>query len=260
MSSIKSVLVYLDPKANVQGVLDVALELTRRHMAHIVGLCRGPEAAAAVALAEELRLLEQRFREQAMQVQLSHTWAHVEGDQEAIIALESRTHDMLVLGQADPSERRLWPQVHHLLESALIKSGHPLIAVPHRGSFSNVGERVLVAWNGAREAARAVEDAMAILEKAKEVIVLTVDDRSGDAMSVDRLVVLLERHGVNVSAQGARTSGRTIGDVLLSKTRELRCDLLVMGGYGHSPLREHLFGGATYFVLEHMNIPVLLSH
>jgi nucleotide-binding universal stress UspA family protein len=260
LSSIKSVLVYLAPKANVQGVLDVALDLARRHKAHIVGLSPGSEAAGPIVLTEEARTLEQTFRDQAIQVQLSHEWSHVRGDEEAIIALESRTHDMLVLGQADPSERRLWPQVHHLLESTLVKGGHPLIAVPHQGSFPNVGERVLVAWNGAREAARAVEDAMAILEKADEVIVLTVDDRSGDAVSVDHLVGLLERHGVNVSAQGARTSGRAIGDVLLSKARELRCDLLVMGGYGHSRLREHLLGGATYFVLEHMNIPVLLSH
>jgi nucleotide-binding universal stress UspA family protein len=101
---------------------------------------------------------------------------------------------------------------------------------------------------------------MPILEKAHTVTLLTVDLRSGDALSVDHLVALLERHDVNVSVQGARSLGRPIGEVLLAKARELHCDLLVMGGYGHSPLREHLFGGATYFVLEHMDLPVLLSH
>jgi nucleotide-binding universal stress UspA family protein len=132
--------------------------------------------------------------------------------------------------------------------------------VPHRGTFPRVGGRVLVAWNGAREGARAVEDAMPILEQAREVTVLTVDLRSGEALSVDHLVRLLERHGVNASAQGARSSGRPTGEVLLSTAMQLGCDLLVMGGYGHSPLREHLFGGVTYWVVEHMTLPVLLSH
>ena len=81
-----------------------------------------------------------------------------------------------------------------------------------------------------------------------------------DALSVDHLVALFERHGVTVDVQGARSFGRPIGEVLLAKARELHCDFLVMGGYGHSPLREHLFGGVTYFVLEHMDLLVLLSH
>jgi len=260
LSSIKSVLVHLDPRVNAQGVLEVALDLARRHRAHITGLGAGPEAAGGLALADQARALEETFGAQALQVQLSHEWSQFRGDEEAILALASRTHDVLVLGQANPNARTSWPQSHNLLEGALLKSGHPVIAVPHLGSFPSVGERVLVAWNGAREAARAVEDAMPILEKAGQVTVLTVDLRSGDALSVDHLVGLLERHGVNVSAQGARSSGRTIGETLLANAQRLGCDLLVMGGYGHSPIREHLFGGATYHVIEHMELPVLLSH
>lgn len=258
LSSIKSVLVYLNPAANVQGVLDVALDLARQHRAHIAGLWAGPGAAGEIA--HDMQALEQTFRERAMQVQISHEWSHVKGDEEAMLALRSRSHDLLILSQANPNQRNVWPQSHTLLEGTLIKSGHPVIAVPHRGAFPSVGERVLVAWNGAREAARAVEDAMPILEKAQQVTVLTVDLRSGDALSVDHLVGLLERHGVNAAAQGARTSGRPIGEVLLSRAHGLDCDLLVMGGYGHSPIREHLFGGATYFVVEHMDVPVLMSH
>lgn len=261
VSSIESVLVHV--AANVEGVLDVALDLARRHGALLCGLSTGAETAGAppsTGSAMPVEALERRFHERAMEMQIPREWSRIEGDDEAILALESRTHDVLVLGQADPDERRWWPQAHHLLESTLIKSGHPLIAVPHRGSFPSVGECVLVAWNGAREAARAVEDAMPILERADQVIVLTVDLRSGDAVSVDQLVGLLERHGVNAAAQGARASGRPIGEVLLASAARLRCDLLVMGGYGHSPIREHLFGGATYHVVEHMDLPVLLSH
>jgi nucleotide-binding universal stress UspA family protein len=254
--SLRSILAHLDPAANVEGVISVAVALARRHDAHLAGLYAVLEKTDE-GPAEALR---EAFCRQAMQVQLSHEWLCLRGDERGVVVLEARTHDLLVIGQAAPGAARLWPPGRHLLESALIRSGHPLIAVPYRGAFATVGERVLVAWDGAREAARAVEDAMPILAKAGAVTVLMVDTRSGEALSIDHLVTLLERHGVNVDVQGARSLGRAIGDVLLATARDLRCDLLVMGGYGHSPLREHLFGGATAYVLEHMSLPVLLSH
>jgi nucleotide-binding universal stress UspA family protein len=101
---------------------------------------------------------------------------------------------------------------------------------------------------------------MPILELARSVTLVTVDLRSGDALSIDPLVALLERHGAEVDVQGARTLGRPVGEVLLAKAHELRADLLVMGGYGHAPLREHLFGGVSDFVLSHLDLPVLLAH
>jgi nucleotide-binding universal stress UspA family protein len=258
--SSKSILAYLDPAANPRAVLEIAVELARRHRAHLVGLHAVPARVAESAAESCADALQGEFQERATEVQLSHEWLSLRGDEERGVVLEARTHDLLVIGQAQPAAGGLWPQPHHMLESALIKSGHPVIAIPCRGSFHSVGERILVAWNGAREVARAVEDAMPMLEKANTVTLLTVDRRSGAALSVDHLLVLLERHGVNVSVQGARSFGRPIGEVLLAKARELHSDLLVMGGYGHSPLREHLFGGVTYFVLAHMDLPVLLSH
>jgi nucleotide-binding universal stress UspA family protein len=258
--SIKSILAYLDPAANPRAVLEVAVELARRHRAHLVNLQAAPARVAESAAGSCADALQDEFQERATQVQLSHEWLNLRGNDERGVVLEARTHDLLVIGRAQPATRGLWPQPHHMLESALIKSGYPLIAVPYRGSFDSVGERILVAWNGAREVGRAVKDAMPILEKANAVTLLTVDHRSGAALSVDHLVTLLERHDVNVSVQGARSFGRPIGEVLLAKARDLHAGLLVMGGYGHSPLREHLFGGVTYFVLEHMDLPVLLSH
>lgn len=258
--TLKSLLVYLDPAANGRAVLEVACDLGRRHGAHLAGLPAPGDGSNEPAASAEAKALEEALRDHAVRSQLSHEVVRARDDDQAGLVLESRAHDLLIIGQARPGGRRLWPQPHHLLESAILKSGHPLIAVPHRGSFASVGGRVLVAWNGAREAARAVEDALPILEKAGRVTVLTVDLRSGDALSVDHLAALLERHEVAVDVQGARSQGRPLGAVLLDEAGRLRCDLLVMGGYGHSPLREHLFGGATHHVIEHMDLPVLLSH
>jgi nucleotide-binding universal stress UspA family protein len=256
----RSIVVFLDPSANVQSVLNVALDLAGKHDAHLVGLQAIPKKSARSAAAEEASAIEGAFCEQATARHLSHEWCRARGDKSKIVVLESRAHDLLVIGHASPLDKRLWPQPNHLLESALLKSGRPLIGVPHQGAFAQVGERVLVGWSGAREAARAVEDAMPILEKASEVTVMTVDLRSGEALSIDHLVVALERHGVNVTVRGARNLGQSTGQTLLSEAHALDCDLLVMGGYGHSPIREHMFGGVTYFVIEHMTMPVFLSH
>src|SRR5262245_18945067 len=127
-----------------------------------------------------------------------HEWSRVASNEAAILVLESRCHDLLVIGQAAPDAGRFWPQPHDLLKKALLKSGHPLIAVPLSGAFPGIGEHILVAWDGAREAARAVEDAVSILERAKQVTLVAVDLRSGNALSADHLITLLERHGVRV--------------------------------------------------------------
>jgi nucleotide-binding universal stress UspA family protein len=257
---LRSILVFLDPSANVQSVLHVALDLAGQHRAHLAALQAIATKSARSDAAAGTLALEQAFREQATARQLSHEWCRPKGSKAASVVLEARAHDLLVIGHASPRDKRLWPQPNHLLESALLKSGHPLIAVPHQGAFARIGERVLVAWSGTREAARAVEDAMPILEKASAVTVVTVDLRSGEALSIDHLVAGLERHGVNVAVRGGRSLGRSTGQALLSEAHALECDLLVMGGYGHSPMREHLFGGVTYFVIEHMTLPVFLSH
>lgn len=261
--SIKSILVCLQPARNTSAVLDTAVDLARRHRAHLAGLLvarpSDPETRV-VGLMSHPAALEREFRRRAEEMQLSHGWDRIEGNEGSVIALESRCHDISIMGQADPTARGLWKRPQDLLENVLIKSGHALIAVPYCPSCPKVGDRILIAWNGAREAARATEDAMPILKSARSVIVLTVDLRRGDALSVDHLIKFLERHDVKVEARGARSHGRSIGDTILSKAADFHCDLLVMGGYGHARGREHMLGGPTCSVVERMTIPVLMSH
>lgn len=260
--SIESVLVYLHPHHNTAAVLDVAIDVARKHGAQLAGLhvVQDIPDVGRPAVSDQAESLEQIFRKRAQDVQLSHAWYRMKGHAETLVARESRCHDILVIGQDEPSRHPAWPMDYEFLENILIKSGRALIAVPYLAANPSVGNQIVIAWNGAREVARAIEDAMPILEKARHAIVLTVDVRRGDALSVDHLMQLLERHGVNAEARGVRSHGKAIGEVLLSEAQELRCDLLVMGGYGHLPTREHLFGGPTYAVVKHMTMPVLLSH
>ena len=260
--SIKSILVCLQTAQNTSAVLDVAVALAHRHKAHLAGLHVEPghSETGVAGFVSHAAALERLFRERAEGLQLSHEWCCMKGAADSIIALESRCHDILIIGQGDPTARDIWTRPHDLLESILIKSGHPLIVVPYRGSYPNAGDRILIGWNGAREAARATVDAMPILKTARRVIVLTVDLRRGDALSVEHLVKFLKLHDVKAEARGARSHGEAVGDTICSKAIDFHCDLLVMGGYGHSRAREHLLGGPTHSVIEHMTIPVLMSH
>jgi nucleotide-binding universal stress UspA family protein len=259
--SIKSILVYLSQKDRAEAVLDVAMGFASRHDAHLAGLhvISGTGEDDVPGMPDKAEALERVFRKRSEKAGVAHEWSCTDGDPERVVALQSRCHDLLVVGQTNPaSESPIWP--HQSLEKILIHSGRPVVLVPYQGRFAKVGNRVLIGWDGTREAGRAVSNAMPFLEKAQEAIVLVVDLRRGDALSVDDLVSCLEHHGVNVEARGARSQGRAIGDMLLSESQDLDCDLLVMGAYGHSRLREHVFGGPTYDVLKHMSVPVLMSH
>jgi nucleotide-binding universal stress UspA family protein len=137
-----------------------------------------------------------------------------------------------------------------------------VLVVPRYGTFDTVGERVLVAWNGSREATRAVHDALPILKLATKVTVLSIDPErdTGDRIPSADIALHLARHGV--AAEGTSTVGLdiSVGDLLLSRAADLGADLIVMGAYGHSRMRELVLGGATRHILQHMTVPVLMSH
>jgi len=140
--------------------------------------------------------------------------------------------------------------------------GRPVLIVPRYGTFETVGERVLVAWNGSREATRAVHDALPLLKLASSVTVLSIDPEhdTGDRIPGADIALHLARHGV--AAEGMSTVGLdiSVGDLLLSRAADLGADLIVMGAYGHSRVRELVLGGATRHILQHMTVPVLMSH
>ncbi len=123
---------------------------------------------------------------------------------------------------------------------------------------------MLVAWNGARESARALHDAMPFLAGAEHVAVLRIANAptvsEANRQSLARVARMLERHGIKARLEATGSESDDLGEVLLDAARAERADLLVMGCYGHSPLREFVLGGATRHVLHHMDIPVLMSH
>jgi nucleotide-binding universal stress UspA family protein len=184
---------------------------------------------------------------------------HVEtGEEPRWIATRGMTADLIVAGRAGKEEQGERP----VLEAALLDTGRPLL-IPAAAPMPAGFERIAIAWKPTREAARAVALAMPFLARAKQVAVITVEEevagRPAPADAADWLVRNLAWHGLAAHAERL-TPGPEGGAARLLAEARARADLLVMGGYGHSRLREWVFGGFTQHVLEDAPLPVLLAH
>jgi nucleotide-binding universal stress UspA family protein len=148
-----------------------------------------------------------------------------------------------------------------MVECLLMQSGRPVLVLPCHGSPPDQCRSALVAWDGSREAARALHDAMPLLRQAHRVTVLSVERVCTAARQPDTDVVAhLARHGISVTVARVTVEDLAVSEVLLNHAADMGADLLVAGGYGHSRLREAVFGGVTRDLLRHMTIPVLFSH
>ncbi len=178
------------------------------------------------------------------------------GDQFGLIA---RRFDLAIVGQAEPDKGA----VEELIaESALFESGRPVIVVPYIQKAPLKLDRVMVCWDGSRPAARAIADAMPILERAGqvEVVIVTRERGKQDEIPGADMGQHLARHGLKVDVKRIVGSGIDVADALLSHAADASADFIVMGGYGHSRLREFVLGGVTHAILRSMTAPVLMSH
>ena len=179
-----------------------------------------------------------------------------------VVALHARHADLAVLGQADPDDPQ--PGGAGLIGDVVLGAGRPVLAIPYIGAGPTLGERVLVAWDGSREAARALNDALPFLKRAKVVSVVAINasmrpGSHGSQVGAD-IALHLARHGVKVQAEALEVPDISVGDALLSRLTDESADLLVMGAYGHSRFSETILGGVTRTILGAMTVPVLMSH
>jgi nucleotide-binding universal stress UspA family protein len=176
-----------------------------------------------------------------------------------IAAREARTADTFVTLR--PNEAAQEPE--HLVERVLFGSGRHLILLPHRKAAKIAFDRILLAWNGSRESARAMAEAMPYLRKAQKVTVVVVDDEPPvERNAVEGLSAVdhLKQHDVNAVLDHARARKGDIGATLMTEAKQCKANLIVMGGYGHSRLREWLLGGTTYELLHGAQVPLLVAH
>jgi nucleotide-binding universal stress UspA family protein len=171
----------------------------------------------------------------------------------------ARRFDLAVVGQADPDA----VAPHHLIvEAALFQSGRPVVVVPYIQRAGLSLQHVLVCWDGGRNAARAIGDALPFLARAKaiDVLVVTAAGSSGDELPGADIAHHLARHGFHIDLKRIVSEDVDVANTILSYAADAAADFIVMGGYGHSRLREFILGGVTRGILSSMTVPALLSH
>ncbi len=248
----KDILVYLDPTAESVERLRFAVELAKTHGARLVGVdVSAPEG-------EESEVVRQMFDTTARDAGVKAAFVPPEKPDEG----EAFTHcvDLMIApapgGTARDRVRR------GVLDRALLESGSPMLILPPEWTGRKVGDNVVIAWNGGREALRAVHDAMPFLTKARKVTVFCFSARPSDLRaSATMLVHHLEAHGVSAHiSDWTNTGDLTAIEALFASLDTQDADLIVAGAFGHSRLYEGLFGGVSIDLIRQQSLPVLMSH
>lgn len=279
--SYKTILVHVDQSRHTAARIKIAAKMALVDNAHLIGVAM-TGISRFVYQDSEVDLTRtivapyiDSFYERAHQALaefdaiaaamgvLSYEKRLVDDEPEGGLSLQARYCDLVVIGQADPDESN-FSVVSDIPEYVMLNCAHPVLIVPHAGRFDRVGANVLVAWDESMEATRAVAGAIPLLKRAKNVSVALFNPSSaqpgvhGQQPGAD-IALYLARHGIKIDVMQQHTE-LDVGNALLSLAADMRSDLLVMGGYGHTRFREVLLGGVTMTVLRTMTIPVLMSH
>lgn len=268
------IFVHLDGSDRATARLDLAIRLAVGRGGRLTGMFAriDPDERGIIARRASTRLTEASARAEAAFRQagaaqgLDCSWLTLPfGDPDCIIrdlAICSRYSDLTVLGQFDPEQDRdtLPPGLN---EAIIRQSGGPVLLVPFAGGFAVTGSRIMVAWNGSREAARAVRDAMPLLRAAAEVRVFGVHlrpDHPQTGLPRVNIVERLRRNGIAATYDVIAPNEVGTMDMILSHAADSGADLLVMGAFGDEGVPGFGRAAGTRFILGHMTIPVLMSH
>jgi nucleotide-binding universal stress UspA family protein len=277
--SYKSIVVLLDMSARAHPRLEYAIRLARQFDAHLTGVFSAftPDPRALYVMAgtadyfemhrksrlERHGALERIFRAELLRAGVTGQWIDHHEPASDAIPRYARCADLIVAGQDDPDDPEGYI-ADHFPESLVISAGRPVLFIPYTGVFPTLGANVMIAWNGSRESARAVHDALPLLQRAAIVTVVRLNEpraeTRGDIAGAG-IALMLARHGVRAEVTALDgVHDMSPGDMLLSRASDLNADLVVMGAYGHSRWQELVMGGATHSMLQSMTLPVLMSH
>jgi nucleotide-binding universal stress UspA family protein len=292
--AIRTILVAISGGAASEGAVETAARLTRHFAAHLEALhvranpgdalpLLGQDISAPMA-AELIELANREGADHAAKAKAlfeaaasrhglalqdapvkaayaasggpSASWREALGYPAVIVPQRARVNDLVVLGQSERVADRPYTDT---LEETVLHGGRPVLLAPLHAA-APIGQIIAVAWNGSPEAARAVSAALPLLAEAREIHILTAGEDDAAEPQLD-LAPYLAWHGIAASTHHIRpVKGVGHGELLLAEARDRGADLLVMGGYGHAPWREMIFGGATREVVGVSRLPILLAH
>lgn len=279
--SIRDILLHLDPATDNSAEVEAAIRLAKTYDAHLAGLATAANAelplygfaglSTSVFTALDNQVAQEIERmKSALEAACDRHGRPAEFrasriyDAEAsdVLALHGRHADLVVMRQTEPGVRRVGG--NDMVENTVVAAGTPVLVIPYTGASENIGKNIILGWDGSREAARALKDALPFMQRADKVHVLVVNpesrgDAHGELPGAD-IATHLARHGMNVELATEHTGAVDPANLILSRAADFGADLLVMGAFAHSRLQQTLFGGFTTTILQEMTLPVLLSH
>ena len=279
--ALKSLVVFVEPSSIGDTRVRYAVELARRHRAHLIGVfvqpkawdtqrsdefIRGADAIRKMMARHEvaehdvLVSAEASFSHEAGNEDFSHEFQIIqdgdEDDRARAICLHT---DLVIAGHPQPGGLpKTWTP-----ERMLLDTGIPFLILPKEWPTERLAANVLLAWNASREARRAVSDALPFLTAAQSVAVAIVDTETGSSLdehSGAEIAKFLLRHGIKPHIEHLNSEQASIADVILEHAVRNKSDMIVLGAYSHSKARELLFGGVTRSLLNSVTIPTLISH
>lgn len=275
--SFKEILLHVDATDSCVDRLTCAIELARAHEAHLVGLYAVeipalPGYVQPALSSDILQMYRQPYFEQAQIAKvhfeamtnaagISAQWRCVEDNAAQAMAAHGRYTDLVMLGQATGDVRG---PADYLVERVILDSPKPVLVIPCTTVKATIGTRIVVAWNGSREAVRAIDAAMPLLVAAREVDVVAVNSQTKSAeqapIPAADICHHLARHDIKAEARELLGTDREAAEIILKWAGDQGSDLLVMGAYGHWRISEIMLGSMTGRVLNSAAIPVLLAH
>lgn len=281
----KTIVVNLNYEGRVTELVAAAIAIARQSEAHVIGLYVMPPIfmpgevmmpmgsdffdQQIMEHKAQAKRIEARFLELTRTEPIVAEW-RVHGEAvssyEALaegVITQSRTADLTIVSQA--TEGVSPPMLQDIAERVAIESGRPVLVVPENWKGTKFGQRITVAWNNSREAARAAFDALPFLKQASSIRIVTAsletsDDDDTPVIPAADIAESLARHGLKIDVGTTSPSGRNAAPELLADMQENGSDMLVMGAYGHARLWEFILGGTTRGILKTTNVPVLMAH
>jgi nucleotide-binding universal stress UspA family protein len=273
--SIKTILLHLNNDPQLESRIETALNLAALHGAHIKALYTiaqvtvptsfmgyvPPEFIEHSKVAEEKQAAEAKAKLDKLSSAAGQEIEFVveEGYAPDLINEHAVAVDVVIVGQGDPDADNNM-QSQYIADELVVSSPRPVLVIPYAGEYKKFGKHVLVAWNNSREASRALHEALPFLANADKVTLLSVNADEDESYETAHVIAHLKRHGIEATFKAGVWPDIKVGDALLDALVDYSADMLVMGAYGHSRLREMILGGATENTLAHMTAPVLFAH
>ncbi len=277
---IKNILLHLDHSSGCSNRLETAFALARENNAGITGLFVVPDYVVpsyveaqisvdlitdvtekAIARAEEALV---GYRQRAADAGVEMQAEVVEGQVIPILREHTKYTDLLLLGQDNPEDPD--NASYGLADALLFEGACACMVVPHSGKLEAPGKRILLTWNASRESARALREAMSMLQRAETVVVLSSEPDDGDSSiarghpHAQELARFLESHGIESVSSGMADVDLSPSESILGQAADMNADMIVMGAYGHARLREIILGGVTRDLLKQSTVPLFLAH